>query len=597
MTMQVYKTINGLGGTPTGARFISRLPWVTTDTTYCLRIVNLCEKAAIKYSIVWTGGEATLTATDVAGDTTGSATPVTLATTRRISAGAFWVDIERVAAGFDGVLEFRPTITQNNEIAHNDETDPSSLVTYRCVFIYAPEDMSIDSIAGDGIEIGVDALGATAEIIADEETAPSGIVFAATWSDGQAMLAGEWLPVWIKRTSAEDVGEHINTATITYTIATVEYTQILTGAYIVSLSARTPFYLYYQIAAPGFADQVYTVDTVGYLPIAVAALPYDVDMGAVQDTMHGSGYDDIVISGALRAATDSGAESQNQTFDYMLQLNYASGDVTKPNAPTINTFEFLTGGQVRLVIDHSQIDAVTRAARLYATDGVTTLRVTLPTDQDVTVSEFIFPTETTWGSSVTVSVYAQDSSGRQSTAATDTQDSLWGYSADKAGDIFTAARTNATPNYSSFDSETWGGVVATVSAGYANIALLGTTIIEARTNPTEGVKLYGLELLGQDVSGVGSADPIEIVSATEGYLCAGGVRVAKIDLSTNQFVCDQFRTGAAPQGCPVGAVYAEHDGVVYWQIYDPDSGSFKTYMAVDSNNNEVVFCYNLIPTD
>ena len=593
MTMQIYRTINGLGGVQTGALLYTRGPWVSIDTTYCLRIVNICEKEVINYSIAWASGQATLTVTDSTGDTTGSATTVATDSIVRVVSGAFWVDIERVAAGFDGVLQFRPTIIQNNEIAHDDPTDPSSLVTYRCVYIYAPEAMTIDSIAGIGVEVGVDTLGATAETIADEETAPTGITFDPTWSTGQAMLAGEWLPVWIEREANINVGEHINTVTITYTIGATQYTQVLTGAYVTYSTAETPYLLYSYIFIPSVTTQVYTVDSCTDPPSPIASLPQELDVGAAMDALHALGVDDFAFSIALRAATDGGAESQNQLFDYTLQLNYTTGDVTKPNAPTIDTFEFLTGGQVRLIVDHDQTDNVTRATRLYATCGAETLRVTLPSDQDVTVSEFIFAAETTWGSAVTVSVYAQDIEERQSTAATDTQYALWDYSNDKIGSIFTGARTSATPNYSDVDTDTFDDFVATVTAGYSSMSVSGTTIIEARSSPAEGVRIIGLDLVGGDVSGVGSADPVEVISATEFYLCAGSTRVAKIDTSAGTLTCDQYRAGAAPQGCPVAATYAEHDGVVYWQIYDPNSGSFQTWLVVDSNNNEIVFCYDL----
>ena len=598
MSLEIYRSINGLGGFPTGAVFSSRAAWIDSDTTYCLRVVRVCETDAVKYSIAFAAGEATLTVTETTGDTAGIATAIAIDATERLAAGDFWIDVKRVAAGFDGTLIFRPIPDQNNEIAHNDATDPSTLITYRCLWMYASEALTVDSITGSGVHIGVDALGETAEQIASETTAPTGIVFAASWSTGQAMAAGEWLPIWIKRTATETVGEHENNLTIGYTIGVTAYTSVLTGVYVTLLSARTPYYLYYQVAAAGYAAQVYTIAGITVeSPIAVSALPYLADVGAVQDALHGLGYDDITVSMALRAAKDSGAESQNQRFDYVLELNYATGDETKPNAPVIDTFEFLDGGQPQLIVDYDQTGGLTRARRLYATIGAETLRANIPQDAETTTTEFVFQTATTWGASVTVTVHAEDREGRESVADTDTQPALWDYAGDMLGDIFPAMRTHATPDYDAIETETWGDVEAVCAAGLATLYLDGVAVMDARTDPYERVRIIGLAFKGEDVSGVGSSDPIETVSTTEFYLCAGGTRVAKIDTVAGKLYCWKFSAGDPPQDCPATGPYGEYDGVVYWQIFDPATGAWRPWLCVDSNENELIFCMPIKTVD
>ena len=598
MSLEIYRSINGLGGFPTGAVFSSRAAWIDSDTTYCLRVMRLCEADAVKYSIAFASGVATLTVTETTGDTAGTGQAVAVNTTVRLAAGDFWVDVKRVAAGYDGTLICRPIPNQNNEIGQNDATDPGTVITYRCLFLYASTDLIVDTIDGVGVHIGVNALGEWAEYIYTETTAPSGIVFGASWSDGQTMTEGQWLPIWVKRTASGTVGEHVSALTIGYTIGVTAYTAILTGTYVTILTARPPYYLYYQAAAPGYQDQVFTIAGITVeSPLEVTSLPYQADAGALQDALHGAGYDDITVSVALRAATDSGAESQNQRFDYVLQLNYVTGDGTKPNTPIIDTFEFLNGGQPRVIVDYDQTGALTRAKRLYATIGAETLRANIPQDAETTTTEFVFQTATTWGASVTVTVHAEDSEARESVADTDTQPALWDYAGDMLGDIFPAMRTHATPDYDAIETETWGDVEAVCAAGLATLYLDGVAVMDARTDPYERVRIIGLAFKGEDVSGVGSSDPIETVSTTEFYLCAGSTRVAKIDTVDGKLYCWKFSAGDPPQDCPATGPYGEYDGVVYWQIFDPATGAWRPWLCVDSNENELIFCMPIKTVD
>lgn len=597
MSLDIYRSIGGLGGFPAGVVLKSRAPWIDSDTTYCLRVARVCEADCVKYSVAIASGTATLTVTETTGDTTGTGVAITSGNTERLTSGDFWVDVERVAAGVDGTLIFRPVPVQNNEIAHGDATNPSTTVTYRCIWLYASEALTVDTITGDGVEVAVDALGDTTELIATESTAPTGLVFAGTWNTGQAMTTKTWLPVWIKRTAAATAGEHENNLTIAYTIGVTAYTTTLTGVYVTILTARTPYYLYYQVAASGYASQVYTIDAITTeSPVAVAALPYNFDTGAIQDTLHGLGHDDITISMAIRAARDSGAESQNQRFDYVLNLNYNTGDETKPNAPTIGTFEFLDGGQPRLIVDHDQSDAVTRARRLYATIGDETLRANLPQDTDTSETEFIFAAST-WGASVTVTVYATDAEDRQSASATDTQPALWDYAGEQRGEVFPGPRTNAQPDYDELETQTWGDVEAVCTAGLSILYLDGTAILDARTDPYERIRLIGLAFKGQDVSGVGSVNPIETVSATEFYLCAGSVRVAKVDTVEGKLYCNKYEGGDPPQDCPADGPYGEYGGIVYWQVFDPSLGYWRPWLCVDSNENRLIFCMPIKTVD
>lgn len=592
MILQAYRTIGGLGGFPTLAPLSTRAPWIDTDTTYCLRVVRLCESDCVKYRIDFASGVATLTVTETTGDTTGTGLPVPVGDTIKIYAGMFWVEVERVADGYDGYLIVRPVPAQNNEIGHKDTTDPSTFYTYQCFFLYAPADLTVDTVAGSGVDISVYAVGETTVDIADDETAPAGVVFTASWSDGQAMLAGEWMAIWTRRTADETAGEHVNTVTIGYTVGVTAYTSVYTGVYVTSLSARTPYYLYAQIAAPGYEDQVYTIDALtAPIPIPVASLPYVGDVGAYQDLMHAAGYDDITISLGLRAAKDSGAESRNNKFDYVLQLNYAIGDTTKPNAPTIDSVTFLDGGQARAVVSHDQADAATRATRIYAVLGSETLCANLPYDQDATTTEFIFQTPTTWGASVTVTAYTQDSESRQSASDTNTSDALWGYSGQSYGVLFPASRTFAAPSYDDTASDTWGDVSAFTAAGISTISLDGTIVLAGRIFLEENAYIMtGLSLKGEDMAGAGSADPVEAISATEFYLCAGGLRVAKVDTVTGKLYCNSFKAGEPPYGCPVASVYGEYAGVVYWQIFDIAAGEWRPWLCVDSVRNCLVFC-------
>jgi hypothetical protein len=92
-----------------------------------------------------------------------------------------------------------------------------------------------------------------------------------------------------------------------------------------------------------------------------------------------------------------------------------------------------------------------------------------------------------------------------------------------------------------------------------------------------------LSLTEASVSGAGVAWPVQVVSATELYLCVGGVRRAKIDLTALTITADEFdSTGAIlPEDAPpVGPAVACPDFTAC-QVFDPVLGRWRSFLCVN----------------
>lgn len=609
MSIDVYRSVDGLGTRCTGQRVIFTAPFVEYDQVQGVRIdyIEANPKIYPLYRLDYDADttEATLVSIDYIGAVR-SSTPVALAidTQTPLSVSGCAALVTRTATASTGSLQFRGVVIANNDIGQSDQTDPSGAVTYRCVFLY---NNSASTISITGIrcwdlamtgttldwETAIEATpGETTQTITDETTAPSGLSFSSniTYGSPIALPADAVIPLWIKRNAIETAGEHGAYITV---YAGIAATFKMLGSYVTSLTSIPPYYGYTVFdPAGGGATTIDNSDDVA-APVEIAALPYTVDIGAIQDAAHASAIDDFILRVGVRAVTTAGAQSQNQLLDYALHLNYTTGDITAPNAPVIDTVEYLDGGQVRVVVDHDQTECTTRAVKLVATIGAESITKLLNLYEDVTETEFVFQTPVTWNTSVTVSVVAIDADNRESAADTDTGTAIFEYGESAGWNFAPASLTGAAPDYAEFAStESFGDVDIIAAAGMTSISLNGTSVITAQTAPHASIRLHTLALTGGTITAGACSDPIEPVSTTVCYLCAGGSRVAKVDLTAGTLTCPVFNDTALLD-CPLAGPYQEIGNYVYWQYLDVATNRWKPFMIIDKTNTTIHFVKNL----
>jgi hypothetical protein len=325
-------------------------------------------------------------------------------------------------------------------------------------------------------------------------------------------------------------------------------------------------------------------------------LPHNIDIGAIQDDLHDASVDIFTLRAGVRRVTTAGAQSQNQLLDYALTLEYGVGDISAPNAPTIDTFEILQGGYVRLLVDHDQESGLSRGEYLIATCNGESVTEYLPDTVDVTQTEFIFTVPIAWGVTAAVSITAYDALDRASTAATDSEAAIWEYEGGY-GTIANAILTTTTPAYADIvTSETFSNSINVVTVktavGYTAITSNGVLIFEARIFPNNRLRIFSeMVLHGIDVLGsIGSSSVLLCSSppASLFYLRAGSRTVVHVDPTAysggDKYIrCNRFDIGALD--CPLPGPYAEYEGVTYWQVFDISTNRWRPFMAVDSVQN------------
>jgi hypothetical protein len=87
------------------------------------------------------------------------------------------------------------------------------------------------------------------------------------------------------------------------------------------------------------------------------------------------------------------------------------------------------------------------------------------------------------------------------------------------------------------------------------------------------------------VSGTGLNVPIEVVDATEVYICVDGVRRVKIDTDANTITAAAFEAlgDISPEDAPVAGPAYCADGVTYLQVFDPVIGRWRSFLTVNSS--------------
>ena len=156
---------------------------------------------------------------------------------------------------------------------------------------------------------------------------------------------------------------------------------------------------------------------------------------------------------------------------------------------------------------------------------------------------------------------------------------MGGVSAYDSGAAFpqTIAYLNAPTNtvywkYRPGTTELWAGsqlVFRAMASGQNQITLH----IPAAFSLTEGA-----------VSGAGSANPVEVSSATRLYLCVAGQRVADINVAAFTITAPSFDASGAilPEDTPVVGPSLALDDFSCFQVYDPAQGRWRSFLCVDN---------------
>lgn len=123
--------------------------------------------------------------------------------------------------------------------------------------------------------------------------------------------------------------------------------------------------------------------------------------------------------------------------------------------------------------------------------------------------------------------------------------------------------------------------------GITELWVGSTLVFRAITSGLNQITLHtpaALAFTNGTVSGTGTANPVEVVSATELYLCVAGQRKVKIDLTAMTVTADSFDASGSvqPGDKPIhGPAMCCPDYTAY-QIYDALLGRWRSFLCVTS---------------
>jgi hypothetical protein len=453
---------------------------------------------------------------------------------------------------------------------------------------------TVDAVPG--IRIGTEALSSEGKIqtIADENTAPSGISwYTGTTSANAASIAtlkaGRHYGVWVHREiPAGATGTTSQETKLALSWST--YTQTFYGLYRVSQSSLSKWSLYAGTDTfPSFASPVTTATS---LPFTYALTP------------PGSGSRTYRL--ACRYTDAYGVSSYNcATHD--IAINSSGANVTtEVSWPYDVALTETAGGYVQLTakyptgIDSTDADKF----RYYVkTDGTTATTGGSYTDAAMSFGFGLGGARIlnvklgpySYGTPVSVLVTAYRTTGsKQSTNTTASSltvstvnpapvsSPLFVY--DGASNVDASGQFTTTVTYLNNPTNT---VYFKTMPGVTEL-WSSTTLCFRIVCGTDGVPvLYfptAWALYNSTISGTGTANAVEVVSANELYLCVAGQRVAKLDVSAKKFYTYGFDNEAAILSMDAPVLGPSFAGVSksYIQVFDPALGRWRTGLAVDS---------------
>lgn len=450
-----------------------------------------------------------------------------------------------------------------------------------------------------GIRIGVETPDADGFIqtIADRETAPTDI----TWSTGTTAATGVTVPalptlgtygLWIHRQIPPEVTASTRVENVICFEIGGTYTQKYYGLYRVGNTAATRAKVYIgEDEMPDFTAAPESSGLPSY-PVVVVLTP------------PGSGQKTFNV--CVRTTDAYGLESYN-TYPHPITIDSTGAQVHTDLTPVIDAeFVGLGSGYVQLRAQYPiGIDEMGADYFRYylTTDGSTpdpgtdtptdqimsiggggpwrSLAVTLgPYDYGTALKAIIRPynsTEDVEGDSVevvthTVALVAAPAPAHGSAG-------MGGVAAYDSGLAFpqTIAYLNAPTNtvywkYRPGTTELWAGsqlVFRALASGENQITLH----MPAAFSLVEGA-----------VSGTGTANPVEVSSATRLYLCVAGQRVADINISAFTITAPSFDSSGAiiPEDTPVVGPSLALDDFSCFQVYDPAQGRWRSFLCVDN---------------
>jgi len=432
------------------------------------------------------------------------------------------------------------------------------------------------------------------QTIANRRTAPTGVSWAIPTTPGTALTITGLLPtgnhgLWIHREiPVSCIGALEYESAIAVRIGSDE--TVYRGLYRVESAALVEYNVFQGIDAfPDFDAAPAATET---------ALPFDFALSA---PVSGVRTHQITVR-----ATDGYGVTGYNVFPHLFRIDSTGasvGDITPPSPVTITE---IGSGYVQLQATYSRgVDAVDADLWRYwiKTDGTDPDPTDTPTAElamsiglgladtrvlDVTLGPYVYSTDLRV--LVRAVVDATDTESPNLDPVTDTVSLV-----DPATPALGSAAAGTIQNYdtgSGFAQVTTylnaptNTVYWRTMPGCTELWAGGVLALRAMACGEPQVTLYvpsTLSLTEASVSGAGVAGPVQVVSATEIYICVGGVRRAKIDLTALTITADEFdSTGAIlPEDAPpVGPAVACPDFTAC-QVFDPVLGRWRSFLCVN----------------
>jgi hypothetical protein len=163
-----------------------------------------------------------------------------------------------------------------------------------------------------------------------------------------------------------------------------------------------------------------------------------------------------------------------------------------------------------------------------------------------------------------------------------------------------------TPNIVNGDVEILNTITHSASPACESVGLYGQTFTTLSSNliwrgfvsEKAGGRIYinnALALVNATISGSGTGD-VEVIDANTAYLCVGGTRRAKIDLSAGTVSAAQFvYNGSIDDNVSEGPISTDN-GKLYISVYNNARQLWEPFIQLDSSG-VMTFGYNLVQRD
>lgn len=434
------------------------------------------------------------------------------------------------------------------------------------------------------------------QTIADTSTAPTGVTWDYPYTTGTALTAtlapGASVGLWTHKLILAD-----QTATLNQEVAIVIETggdaTTYRGLHRVASSGAAQFEVYHGVDAfPDFS---------GAADATEASLPFTFALSAPP-----SGVRDHHIT--VRETDVYGVTGYN-TFPHRFLLNSSGallGDVSAPYGVALTE---IGSGYVRLVaryaygIDDTPADTWRYYVTTDGTDPDPDPDTDTPVEVDMQIGQGLSEERVlnvilgpyTYATDLRVLVRAYESTGPVESDNTEPETieiELVNPVTPALGGAAIAAVQNYEPGpgfatvRTNLDSPT-NSVYWRTMPGTTELWANGGLVLRAMATGSNQVTLHlpsDWSMAEGSVSGAGSANPIEVASGTQLYICVGGTRRVSINASTKTITADEFdATGSIlPEDAPPVGPAVACAGFTCLQVYDQVLGRWRSFIAVDA---------------